>query len=171
MQTNNVNYLIIFIFSILLSGCSYLEFILGAVKEGIENKEPYTVAEIRQIYSENYEILNDLILICEQTPQLRRIRLKGETERVDNNVFSELIAQIRKKMISARVIGLKCGRFYDLPGEPLVGVSFSVFSSGLSISGTSQYIHYETEKMRELYPVRKNDDVELEKEGWSIVNN
>jgi hypothetical protein len=169
MQTKHFKDFLIFFCFFLLTGCSYLEFIFGAFEE---NKEPYSEADMRKLFIKNHDVLKKLIATCEQTPKLRRVRLEGDTEGFDTNENSEIIIKIREEMESAQLIGLHCERLYNFVDNPLAGVSFILFASGLSVSGVSQGIYYETDKMRELFPSTNNDMFSeyepLNIKGWSL---
>lgn len=169
MPTNHFKCFIVLLCSVLVSSCSYLEFILGAVEESMEDSKPYTAPEIRQIFADNYKELEALIVTCERNPKLRRIRLEGETEGFDDNKDHEFITKVRQSMRTIHVIGVSCERAYDLHGAPLMGVSFGVFYAGLGVSGISQRIYYKTEIMRKRFPQNIESQITLDKKGWSIL--
>lgn len=158
----------ILVLSSLLAGCSYILVLFDSVTETITSRDPYTEVEAKQIFDTHYGSLERLVTTCENNPELYRVRVDEPSKKLNDMIDSDLLIKIRKEMSNANITGMICSREHNLPDRPLGGVTFHLFSSGLSVSGISQSFYYLTKQYRERNPIRKLNDIPLNKKGWYV---
>jgi hypothetical protein len=140
-----------------------------------------SISNLEESFAKNYVLMMEMVDICEKNPAIRRIGAKdgkvsfyGEGHSPSD--FETVIDTARSLLSVFSASAVDCGRRGDVEGNPLAVVSFLVYSSGLSISGSSSGIVYKTDWSRKSNPISEEEIqsrgyTDLDKEGWYVYKN
>ena len=117
--------------------------------------------EIRSYFKKHKKDLERIVEICKQNPEIDFMddSVEGASFYNDNVYdFSKQTPKVQRAVKEAiqiikrdKLFSVHCGHFYHLPDHPFTGVSFVLYSSGLTVAGEGQSIEYDSRWYREVY--------------------
>jgi hypothetical protein len=150
-------------------------------QDGENHPREVSVSDLKELFSNKSELMISLVRMCEDNPAIRRVGInddavsfygKGHT----SSDFMQVAGKTKSTLFELSASSVECGRRGDFDGNPLAVVSFVMYASGLSVSGSSLGIIYRTEWSRKNNPITKQNIesmgyTELAKEGWYVFEN
>ena len=140
-----------------------------------------TKEEIKIYFKKYNKELKHLVSICDNNPEIRfvdttDIDLLTEyySEKLPESII-EKIKQMQSIIKELKIYSMHCGSGIANNDNQLAGVSFNLYSDGLSLGGEGQSISFETKAFRDLFKHKKRIKIDweevypLDEEGWSIV--
>ncbi len=171
-----------------LSGCADNEDDRkwGVFSEAIEREieqpqKEVNISDLIDLFLNKHRLMMSVVATCETNPKIRRIGIKdGSTSFYGKSFsgpeFETATDSTRLALSELSSSSVSCGRRGDFDGDPLAIVSFVMYASGISVSGSSLGILYRTEWSRTNNPVTKEQvkargHTALPKEGWYVYKN
>ncbi len=159
-------------------GKSWNFFTEAIEQERAQHSRRPSVAGLIELFSKKNKLMIDIVAACESNPAIRRVGVKdGAVSFYDQaysySDFKPVIDAIRLALLELSASSVECGRRGDFEGNPLSVVSFVMYSSGLSVSGSLMGILYRTEWSKNNNPITSDQIesrgyIELSKEGWYV---
>lgn len=140
-----------------------------------------SVSNLVELFSNKHMLMMGVVATCKNNPAIRRVGIKngavsfyGKGNLASD--FESVVDTTKSALSELTASSVDCGRRGDFEGNPLAVVSFVMYSSGLSISGSSLGVVYKTEWSRNNNPIteeqiKSRGYMELDKEGWYVYRN
>lgn len=140
-----------------------------------------SISNLIRLFSNKHILMMKLVTVCENNPAIRRVGAKDGAVTFygaghSHSDYESIINMTKAVLSEIEASSIDCGRRGDFEENPLAVVSFVMYASGLSVSGSSLGIVYKTEWSRKNNPiteaqVKSRGYTELDKAGWYAYKN
>ena len=147
---------------------------------GWSKKKP-TFAELEQMFARHADRMKESVRLCSEYPEIRWVGppdqeadyYQGVTLSAD---VAKAVAMLQQALVEIPAYSIHCGRRGDYEDRPLAVVTFVVYASGISVSGSSVVIIYSTPWSNEHNPWTEEERRDkgykaLGQPGWYTVEN